>query len=144
MTIKTILMAGVIVAMSITQPQARGMKNRLALIKLPDLVVMEVSTTDFDNVKVRVKNQGAAPSSSCYLALTIKPTDGTPMKVFSPKVSALKPGQQTVVTVKTNFLQDGNRLSQAEFEALVDRSETVKESNETNNTRTGQFGNYKP
>lgn len=137
-TVKSILLAGVLATMNIAQPQARAMRNLSTFASLPDLVVMEVSTTDFDNVKVRVKNQGIVTAAPCYLALTIKLPNGK-IKVFSPKVPGLQSGSEAEVVVKTGFM-----LSDANFEATVDRSNTVQESDETNNTRKGKFGHYKP
>lgn len=136
--IKSILLAGILVTMALAQPQARAISSPATFESLPDLVVMEVSTTDFTNVKVRVKNQGIVTAAPCYLALTIKLPDGK-TKVFSPKVPGLQSGSEATVEVNTGFM-----LSDANFEAMVDRSNTVKESDETNNMRKGKFGHYKP
>lgn len=101
---------------------------------LPDYVVTAVSTSDYDTVKVRVKNQGVITAGPCYMAITIKTTAGQ-RKVFSPKVNGLPPGQETEVVAKT-----GLDLIQADYEALVDRSNSVQESDETNNKLAGKFG----
>lgn len=134
MKIKSILLVVCLLALVITEPRAKAMKNMPTPPPLPDYVVADVSTVDYDAVKVRVKNQGLITATPCYLALTIKTTAGK-IKVFSPKVNGLPPGQETEVVVKT-----GLDLIQADYKAVVDRSNTVKESDETNNTRQGKFG----
>jgi hypothetical protein len=134
MTVKSILLAGVMATVIIAQPLAQAMRKLSTIPVLPDYIVTEVSTSDYDTVKVRVKNQGVITGGPCYMAITIKTTDGK-TKVFSPKVNGLPPGQQTEVTAKT-----GLNLIQADYEALVDRSNSVKESDETNNTLKGKFG----
>lgn len=103
---------------------------------LPDLVVPSVDSPNLDGgvITVQVKNQGAGPSAACYLALRVVPFGGS-LKVFSPKIQALQPGQQITLSVQTGFL-----LSQAQYEAIADRSNTVQETNEANNRNKGQFG----
>lgn len=114
-------------------PHANAMNN---FILLPDLVVLGVSTPNLDGgiIRVRVKNQGNGPSASCYMAIRVMPLGGS-LKVFSPAVPALAPGQEITVSAQTGFL-----LSQADYEAIVDRSDTVHESNEINNRLKGKFG----
>lgn len=134
MKLKSILMVIFLLTLVVTQPRAKAMKNLQAPQPLPDYIVVDVSTSDYDTVKVRVKNQGVITAPPCYMALTIKTTDGK-LKVFSPKVTGVLFGSSTDVYVKT-----GMNLIQADYKALVDRSNTVKESNETNNTLSGKFG----
>lgn len=131
--VKGFLLIGVMATMTIAQPMVQAMKS-LSTAALPDYIVTDVSTSDYDTVKVRVKNQGAITAGPCYMAITIKTADGK-RKVFSPKVNGLAPGQETEVTAKT-----GLNLIQADYEALVDRSNTVQESDEANNTLKGKFG----
>ena len=105
---------------------------------LPDLVVSAIDSPNLDGgvIKVQVKNQGAGPSASSSLALRVWPLDEkVKYKVFSPKIPALQAGQQVELSVKTGFL-----LSQVKYEAIADRSNTVKESDEKNNRLEGQFG----
>lgn len=132
--VKSILLAGVMATMAIAQPLVQPMRNLSLAPPLPDYIVTEVSTSDFDTVKARVKNQGVITAGPCYMAITIKTSDGK-QKVFSPKVNGLPPGQETEVVAKT-----GLNLIQADYEALVDRSNSVQESDETNNTLKGKFG----
>ena len=107
----------------------------LAYAAAPDLVVLKVSSPSLDGgvVKVLVKNQGNAPAVASHMAITITPLT-SPLKVFSPAVGALAAGQQVEVQAQTGFL-----LSQATYEAKADRSNTVQESNERNNTLKGKF-----
>ena len=132
--VKSILLAAAMASMTVAQPPVPATSNLPTPAALPDYIVTQVSTSDYDTVKVRVKNQGAITAGPCYMAITIKTTEGT-RKVFSPKVNGLAPAQETEVTAKT-----GLNLIQADYEALVDRSNTVKESDETNNTLKGKFG----
>ncbi len=134
MKVKVLLLIGVLAILTISQAWAQAMRNLAAPPPLPDYVVLEVSTSDYDTVKVRVKNQGAITGGPCYMAITIKTSDGK-TKVFSPKVNGLPPGQETVVQAKT-----GLNLILADYNAKVDRSNSVKESDETNNTLKGKFG----
>ena len=131
-----VLLAGVIgaaAALTTSRPAAQA-KGGASAAPLPDYIVTEVSTSDYDTVKVRVKNQGVITAGPCYMAITLKTADGK-RKVFSPKVNGLPPGQELEVTAKT-----GLDLIQADYEALVDRSNTVQESDESNNTLKGKFG----
>ena len=131
---RSVLLTGVVAATAAvtpSRPAARAAGNPAAL---PDYIVTEVSTSDYDTVKARVKNQGVITAGPCYMAITIKTTDGQ-RKVFSPKVNGLAPGQEVEMSAKT-----GLNLIQADYEALVDRSNSVKESDETNNTLKGKFG----
>lgn len=107
----------------------------LPVIAMPDLVVMAVNSPNLDGgiVKVRIKNRGISLAASCFMAIRITPIGGS-MKVFSPQVPALAAGQETVVEAHTGFL-----LSQADYEAIADRSNTVNESNERNNILKGKF-----
>lgn len=130
--IKGILLAVIMGSMMIAQPLVRAKSPRPAA--LPDYIVTDVTTSDYDTLKVRVKNQGVITAGPCYMAITIKTTDGK-RKVFSPKVNGLAPTQETELSVKT-----GMNLIQADYEALVDRSNSVQESDETNNTLKGKFG----
>jgi len=102
----------------------------------PDLVVTNVTSPNLDGgiIKVRVKNQGNATSAACYMAIRVTPAGGT-MKVFSPQLAKLDAGQEVEIDTQTGF-----GLSQADYEAIADRSNTVAESNEKNNTLKGKFG----
>lgn len=121
-------------AAAVTAPQPGVRATGGPPAPLPDYVVTAVSTSDYDTVKVRVKNQGVITAGPCYMAITIKTTTGQ-RKVFSPKVNGLPPGQETEVVAKTDL-----NLIQADYEALVDRSNSVQESDETNNKLAGKFG----
>ena len=108
---------------------------------LPDLVVLSVESANLESgvVKVVVKNQGAAPSAPFYLALRVQDrfvfSPALPKtKVFSPKIPGLRVGHQIELTVPTGF-----SLSKFKYEAIADRSNTVQESDETNNRRSGNF-----
>ncbi len=134
MKIKIILLALVLAALSFAQPQASALKPPASPASLPDYVVLSVTTSDYVNLKARIKNQGVVTGGPCYMAITIKTSAGK-IKVFSPKVNGLLSGKETEISVNT-----GMDLIQAEYEALVDRSNSVKESSETNNKLQGKFG----
>ena len=128
--VKSILLFSALLSITIVLPKAIGDLTR------PDLVVRHVSSPNLDSgvVKVRVKNVGDAPAGKCHLKLSITP-DGEDLKIFSPPVPALSADQETEVEVQTGLL-----LSQAIYEAIVDRSNVVRESNERNNALKGKFG----
>jgi CARDB. len=134
MKVKIILLAVVLAVLSLAQPQARALRNPQSPSPLPDYVVLNVTTSDYQSLKVRVKNQGVITGGPCYMAITIKTSAGK-LKVFSPPMNGLAPGKETEISVNT-----GMDLIQAEYEALVDRSNSIKESSETNNTLKGGFG----
>jgi subtilase family serine protease len=136
MRVKSLVLAFVLVTFSIAQPQANALRNLLASPAAPDLVVTAVSRPDYHTAKVRVKNQGDGVAKSCYLALIVKLHTGfgSTTRVLSPKVPALAPGQETELVVTTEL-----NLINFDYEAKVDRSNTVKESNETNNSLKGNF-----
>jgi len=101
----------------------------------PDLVVKEIV---FENVpskiRVRVLNQGTAASSSCYLALqSLIGTDSplaTKQRVWSIPIPALEAGKGFSNAIDVSPLMQTN----GPWRAIIDRSNTVAESNENNNT----------
>jgi hypothetical protein len=103
----------------------------------PDLLVTEILFEQSPaKIRVRVMNIGSGASTSCFLALASgagdDPSLGTKKRVWSIQVPALEAGKgfSTVIDVSP--------LTQAKgpWKATVDRSNTVKESNETNNSLT--------
>jgi hypothetical protein len=102
----------------------------------PDLVVSEII---FDQspgqIRVRVMNVGNAASSACFLALISgakDPSIVTKRRVWSINIPALDAGKgfSTVVDVWPLTQTNGP------WKAIVDRSNSVEESNETNNSFT--------
>lgn len=101
---------------------------------LPDLVVKEISFESTpDKIRVRVMNQGGTPSASCHLALMSMVGDdtslGTKQRVWTIAIPALEPGKGFSNTIVVAPLTQSN----GPWKALVDRSDSVKESNESNN-----------
>lgn len=107
----------------------------VAVDSLPDLVVKEIifETSGRTKIRVRVLNQGTAPSSSCHLAL-----------ISLVGEEQLHVTKQRVWTIEIPELQAGKGISheinvypltqaQGPWKAVIDRSNTVKESNEGNN-----------
>jgi hypothetical protein len=83
-----------------------------------------------------VGNAGSGPSTSCYLALQSlagdDPSLGTKQRVWTIKVPALGPRKGFTEVIDVSPLTQAN----GPWRATIDRSNTVKESNETNNSIT--------
>jgi hypothetical protein len=103
----------------------------------PDLVVTQIIFEQSPaKIRVRVMNVGSAASTSCFLALASGASDdpslGTKQRVWSIKVPALQAGKGFSTVIDVSPLTQTN----GPWKAIVDRSDTVKESNETNNSLT--------
>ena len=101
----------------------------------PDLVVTEIIFEQSpEKIRVRVMNIGSAASTSCFLALISgagdDPSLGTKKRVWSIQVPALEAGKGFSTVIDVSPLTQTN----GPWKATVDRSNTVKESNETNNS----------
>jgi hypothetical protein len=100
---------------------------------LPDLVVKEiVFEPSLDSIRVRVMNQGASASSVCYLALMSMAGENAALgskRVWSIEIPALQGGEDFSNTIVVSPLTQAN----GPWKAVVDRSNKVKESNESNN-----------
>lgn len=103
----------------------------------PDLIVKEIV---FDQspakIRVRVWNQGAGASSSCHLALQSMAGDdaslGTMQRVWTIEIPELAGGKGFSNVIDVSPLTQTN----GPWKATIDRSNTVAESNENNNTLT--------
>jgi len=103
----------------------------------PDLVVTEIIFEQSPGkIRVRVMNIGSGPSTGCFLALASGASDdpslGTKKRVWSMQVPALEAGKGFSTVIDVSPLTQTN----GPWKAIVDRSNTVKESNETNNSVT--------
>jgi hypothetical protein len=101
----------------------------------PDLIVKEIVFEQAPSqIRVRVVNQGTGASSECYLALrTTAGTDAslaTKQRVWTIPVPALEAGKGFSDVIDVAPLTQAN----GPWSATIDRSNTVAESNETNNT----------
>ena len=108
---------------------------------LPDLVVKEISFESTpDTIRVRVMNQGGTASASCHLALISMLAENasleTKQRVWNIQIPELQPGKSFENTILVAPLKQ----SQGPWKALVDRSNKVKESNESNNQLTYGVG----
>jgi hypothetical protein len=104
---------------------------------LPDLVVVKISfEPSRSQIRLLVGNAGSGPSSSCHLALQSlvgdNPSLGPKQRVWTIEVPALvaRKGFSSVIDVTPLTQADGP------WRATIDRSNTVKESNESNNSIT--------
>ena len=81
-------------------------------------------------------NIGSGASTGCFLALASgagdDPSLGTKKRVWSIQVPALQAGKGFSTVIDVSPLTQTN----GPWKAIVDRSDTVKESNETNNSLT--------
>jgi len=105
--------------------------------KAPDLVVTQILFEQSPaRIRVRVMNIGSAASTGCFLALASgagdDPSLGTKKRVWSIKVPALDAGKGFSSVIDVSPLSQSN----GPWKAIVDRSNTVKESNEANNSLT--------
>jgi hypothetical protein len=104
---------------------------------LPDLVVLQISFDQSPSqIRVLVGNAGSGPSTSCYLALQSlagdDPSLGTKQRVWTIKVPGLEARKGFTGVIDVAPLTQAN----GPWRATIDRSNTVKESNETNNSIT--------
>lgn len=100
----------------------------------PDLIVkLIVFEQSASKIRVRIQNQGNGPSSSCYLALQSMaanvPALGTDQRVWTTQIPALAAGKGYSNVIDVAPLKEVN----GPWQATVDRSNEVKESNENNN-----------
>jgi hypothetical protein len=103
----------------------------------PDLVVSEIIFEQSPaKIRVRVMNIGSGASAGCFLALASgagdDPSLGTKKRVWSIQVPALEAGKGFSAVIDVSPLTQTN----GPWKATVDRSNTVKESNESNNSLT--------
>jgi hypothetical protein len=102
-----------------------------------DLVVTQIIFEQSPaKIRVRVMNIGSGASTSCFLALASgagdDPSLGTKKRVWSIPVPALQAGKGFSSVIDVSPLTQ----TKGPWKATVDRSNTVKESNETNNSLT--------
>lgn len=112
---------------------------------LPDLVVVQISFEQSPSqIRVRVGNAGNAPSTSCYLSLQSlvgnDPSLGTKQRVWTITVPALDPRKGFTEVIDVSPLTQTN----GPWRATIDRSNTVPESNENNNSITYPLTNTRP
>lgn len=101
---------------------------------LPDLVVTEISYDKTGAVLVQVMNQGNAKANPSHLALMIMKGNGPASgadKVWTVAVPALKAHKGYSATFNISPFKYADRA----FLARIDRSDEVKESDESNNDR---------
>lgn len=144
--LKSILLTVALVAVVIAVPNAQPIRNVSAATTAPDLVVLSALAVGpaggyVGHVKVKVKNQGDAPSEQCDMTVRIITQKGDLQggitKIYRPKVQALSPGQEIEVKADTNLMADV--LKKADYVITIDRSNTVEESDEENNILKGTF-----
>jgi hypothetical protein len=104
----------------------------------PDLIVDDITFGDQTapgNVRVHVTNQGNAPSGECILAFSSSkpmPAGQTEQRTWTPKVPAIAAGKSAYLRFSVAPLTQ----TDGPWMAIVDRANTVKESNESNNGLT--------
>jgi hypothetical protein len=104
---------------------------------LPDLMVRQISFEPSPSqIRVRIVNVGSGPSSSCNLALQSlardDPSLGTKKRVWTIQAPALEARKGFSAVIDVSPLTQIN----GPWRATVDRSNTVRESNENNNSIT--------
>lgn len=107
----------------------------IATNKLPDLIVSEIvfEKSGRTKIRVRVLNKGTAASSTCHLALMSQIGDDasitTKQRVWTIEFPALEPGKGLSQVINVLPLTQAH----GSWKAVIDRSNVVKESNESNN-----------
>lgn len=101
--------------------------------KLPDLIVKEiVFESSPAMIRVNVMNKGAESSASCHLALISMFGEDASLgakRVWTIEIPALEAGKSFSNTIEVSPLTQSN----GPWRAVIDRSNVVKESNESNN-----------
>jgi len=111
----------------------------------PDLIVKEiVFEKSPSQIRVRVMNQGTSASSSCYLALQSlignDPALPTKQRVWTIQIPGLEAGKGFSNVIDVAPLTQ----TKGPWNATIDRSNAVAESNENNNTLRYPSGNPGP
>lgn len=111
----------------------------------PDLVVKEIVFDQAPSqIRVRVLNQGTGAAGSCHLALQSMlrndPVVPTKQRVWTIEIPPLAAGKgfSNVIDVTPLTQKDGP------WRAMIDRSNVIAESNESNNTLAYPSGNPGP
>jgi subtilase family serine protease len=101
---------------------------------LPDLVVTEISYDQTGSVRVQVMNEGNGNAKASHLALMIMKGSGPASgadKIWTVAVPVLKAHTGYSATFNISPFKYADRA----FLARIDRSDEVKESDESNNDR---------
>lgn len=102
----------------------------------PDLVVTQILFEQSPaRIRIRVRNVGSGASTSCFLALASGAGDDPALgtkRVWSIPVPALQAGKGFSSVIDVAPLTQTN----GPWKAIVDRSDAVKESDESNNSLT--------
>ena len=100
---------------------------------LPDLVVKEILfESSLNEIRVRVLNQGNTASSNCYVGLFSMMGENAALgtkRAWTIEIPALQPGKGYSRKILVSPLTHAN----GPWKAVVDRSNQIKESNESNN-----------
>jgi len=137
--------------LSIANGELQKQPPRAPLVIKPDLVVTDIynsscpscmlGRTDFQNhplvdyaedIEVRIKNQGNAPSRPCKLKIELFDNVGARRAVIIKDAPGLNPGEGIRIKERGEYLfrkSDG-------IKATVDSTNVVDESDETNNSKT--------
>ncbi|HKC62176.1 MAG TPA: CARDB domain-containing protein [Pyrinomonadaceae bacterium] len=108
--------------------------NTQTVTLLPDLTVTGIYYEKASTLRVRVMNQGNGDAKACYLALILLKNDSPTspsVKVWTITIPPLKAhkGYSTTISISPFTFTDHA------FLARIDRSDQVKESDESNNDR---------
>ena len=112
----------------------QGKPNPQTVAVLPDLIVTGIYYEQASKLRVRILNQGNADAKSCYLALMILKENGpasAPQKVWTVAIPPLKAHKEYSATISIAPFTYADHA----FRARIDRSDDVKESDESNNDR---------
>ena len=141
LTLSLLALAAVPLLMTPLAPPADGARGLAA----PDLVVSKITfETVASQIRVLVENEGSTASASCYLALrSLVGSDAslpTKQRVWSIQIPALEAGKGYSIAIDVAPLGQSN----GPWQATIDRSNVVAESNEANNSLTYPKANPGP
>jgi subtilase family serine protease len=100
----------------------------------PDLTIISVTSPNLDGgvVRVQVRNVGNADAAASMITVQLT---GLQTGTTNIPLQSIKKGWTLIKDVPT-----GKLLSQVSYMVRVDRANVLAESNENNNTMSGQFG----
>jgi|GEM_PF-1980874 len=103
-------------------------------VNKPDLIIVSVMSPNYDGgiARVRVRNQGNAPSGPSYLMVQLS---GLATGTITVQIPGIPAGQTA-----PHDVQMPHSLAGVHYLVLADRANTVNESNEQNNRVSGTFG----
>src|SRR5215217_7018621 len=129
--------ASVMTVVALLCTSASGQAQSSRNVPQPDLTIEKFlfPPTNDKGLRVHVLNAGNAASTPCVLRLTVRKINGVAVgRATEIKLLAIPPGKDKWVVIDAKGILPNNvSLESTTFKLNVDASETVAESDETNN-----------